>query len=201
MKKIISIIIALGALAFLFFYLFSDSVFSGEGWLKEELSYQEILAQNISPALAPDYDFPISFQYLNGCYAFAVNNILLHKYEKGINLLEAEKTIEKPRNVLWDKNYRNQFNETYDIELKYSKSAKLLFALLKEGEPVMLRYQYPLGDDEWVLHVVAAYSFDQEGIWVSETLSGKLTLVPYDKIFDESGKKTLYTFSTVVREG
>lgn len=48
-----------------------------------------------------------------------------------------------------------------------------------------------------MLHAVAAYSFDAEGIWVSDSLAGDNIRIPYEKIFTEDGLKTRYWFTRV----
>ncbi len=166
-------------------------------------TYQEILETGIQSKISPDYEFPTSFQYLNGCYAFAINHILIYKYGSGLDLLAVEKEIEKPRVILWKKEYVERFLTTYNIDIKTDKSAENLFKHLSEGEPIAISYRYPLSEDpdDYVVHKVAAYSFDENGIWISETLSRQNKLLEYSKIFDNSGKKTIYPFTTVEWDG
>lgn len=162
-------------------------------------TYHEVLATGIRPALAPDYEFPTSFQYLNGCYGFAVGHILMDR-GYAIDMLEMEKRIEKPREKLWEKQYKKRLAEVYDLELKYYKDPKYLFELLTQGEAVVIGYQYPLEDEKWILHAVAAYSFDDVGFWISETMSGQRKRVPYEKVFTEKGDETQYRFTQVINK-
>lgn len=112
-----------------------------------------------------------------------------------------EKRIQKPREVLWGKEERDRLAEEYGLKFEWSKSPGKLFDLLAQGESVILRYEYPLDEHgNWVLHAVAAYSFNDEGIWVSETLSGKRKPIPYDQVFNEKGDELQYAFGRVIEQ-
>ncbi len=165
--------------------------------LEPSKTYQEILATGTQPGLPPEHDFPTSYQYLNGCYGYSVGHILM---DRGwdFDMLEMEQRVEKPREELWSKEYKKRLEAAYDLDLKFSKDAELLFQLLEAGEAVVVGYEYPLVEGDWVLHAVAAYSFDEEGIWVSDSLEGGNIRIPYNKIFTEDGQKTRYYFTRVL---
>ncbi len=160
-------------------------------------SYQEILAEGITPKLSPGYEFPTSYQYLNGCFGFAVGHILKER-GKVIDMLDMESRIQKPREELWKKEYKERLAQEYNLKFKSYRSPEVLFKALSEGESVIVGYEYPLGDGGFVLHAVAAYSFDEKGLWVSETLSGLRKNIPYEKIFNEKGNQTLFYFTRVI---
>jgi hypothetical protein len=160
-------------------------------------TYEEILETGIEPAIEKDYKFPISYQYENGCFAFAVNHILQYKFDKKIDLYEAEKIVKKPRKVLWDANYINKFLDEYDITMHWYKDSETFFNFLEEGEPLVIQYPYKVGEDIYIGHLVAAFSFDDEGVWAADSISGKNILVPYDLVFGKSGRYTRYGFATV----
>lgn len=163
-------------------------------------TYTEILSSDIHPALPPSYNFPHSYQFLNGCYAFAVNSILRYKYSEGVDLIEMEEKIEKPRELLWSKKYVKAFLNEYDINMTAYSDSETFFKYLVEGEPVTVSYRYPLDENKWVLHIVAAYSFDKDGVWASDSLTGPKTHIPYQDLFDNSKRFLRYPFSTVLRD-
>lgn len=204
MRHILKFISFLGVAALITFGLFYFTKGSDQpiaNLLEPNKTYQEILATDIQPKLKPDYEFPTSFQYLNGCYGFAVGHILMDRGQP-FDMLEMEKKIEKPREKLWGKEYKNRLAEAYNLELKLDKNPEHLFDLLAAGEAVVLSYQYPLEEEgEWILHAVAAYSFDDQGIWVSETMSGQRKRVPYEKVFTPKGDETQYHFTRVIDNG
>ncbi len=176
-----------------------EALFLEESTFEGLETYQEILATGVVPQVPPDYEFPASFQYLNGCFGFSVGHILMDRGWE-FDMLEMEERIQKPREVLWNNEWRETLAEAYDLELESYKSPELLFQLLEDGETFVLRYEYPLEGDEWILHAVAAYSFDQDGIWVSDSLSGGTKVIPYEKVFTEKGDETRYTFTRVIEK-
>ncbi len=160
-------------------------------------TYQEILAQEIKPKIQPNYKFPVSVQYRNGCFAFAVNHILRYKYNLNLDLYEVEKKIAKPREELWKTNYVNAFITEYNLKMKWYRDAENLFDLLQKGEPVVIQYNHDLGNDKWVGHLVAAYSFDNQGIWISDSLDGKRKRLAFLKVFEENNTYLQYGFATI----
>lgn len=160
-------------------------------------NYDDILAHGVYPLLEIDYSFPNSNQYKNGCFAFAVKHILEYKFDETIDLYEAEKIINKPRTVLWDVDYITAFLDEYDIKLKWYKDAETFFDFLAEGEPLVIQYPYDIGDDTFIGHLVAAYSFDETGVWAADSISGKAIHIDYDLVFNKSGTHTRYGFATV----
>jgi hypothetical protein len=160
-------------------------------------SYSEILEDGALPSLKPDYAFPNSHQYQNGCFAFAVKHILEYKFDKTINLYEAEKIINKPRTVLWDVDYITAFLEEYDITLTWYKDVETFFGFLAQGEPLVIQYPYDIGDNTFIGHLVAAYSFDETGVWAADSISGETIHIDYDLVFNKSGTHTRYGFATV----
>lgn len=162
-------------------------------------TYQEIIGLEPMPiaGIASDYPFPFSPQYRNGCFAFAANHIVMYKYGLDIDLLEAEEKIDKSRDVLWEKKYIEKFLNEYDLEMEIYNDADNFFKFLAQGEPVMIQYKYPLEDDKWVGHLVAAYSFDDQGVWVSDSLENKNLLLDYDQVFDNTGRKTQFSYFTI----
>lgn len=164
--------------------------------LNEPKTYTEILNTGINPLLPPEHEFPTSFQYKNGCFGYAVGHIIEQRGQS-FDPLVMEETIAKPRNELWTSEHIQNLANAYELEFKWHKEADTFFELLSQGEPVVVQYKYPL-ENGWVGHMVAAYSFDQEGAWVSESISAKRIRVPYEDIFDDTGQKTRYGFAQVL---
>lgn len=163
-------------------------------------TYTEILNDGIEPKFAPDYTFPLSPQYKNGCFAFAINHILIEKYGEGIDLYEAEKTIGKPRSDLWTLEYIGNFLSEYNITLNWSMDGEKFFEYLINGEPVMIQYKYYISDEKWIGHFVAVYSFDEEGVWVSESISNTRKQLLYSDVFSLDEKHLQFPFATVSRD-
>ena len=161
------------------------------------LTYVQILEQGIEPSISPDYKFPSGNQYMNGCFAFSVNNVLQYKYDKKIDLLEAEKKVEKPRLVLWTGKYIMKFLNEYDLKMVWYKDSENFFKLLEQGEPVVMQYTIPLETGELIGHIVVAYSFDDKGIWIADSLKGKTHRLDFSDVFTEKGDETRYGFATV----
>lgn len=129
----------IGSVFFFFRQGFSDI----ELPFQPQLSYQDILATGVEPGLPPEHEFPTSYQYLNGCYGYSVGHILMNRGHE-FDMLEMEQRIEKPREVLWKKEYKERLSEEYGLNLSLSKDPELLFELLSQGESVVVGYKYPL---------------------------------------------------------
>lgn len=160
-------------------------------------SYNEILADGVKPSLSPEYAFPNSYQYQNGCFAFAVKHVLEYKFDETVDVYEAETIINKPRTVLWNVDYITAFLEEYDITMTWYKDAETFFDFLSQGEPLVIQYPYDVGDDTFIGHLVAAYSFDETGVWAADSISGENIHIEYDLVFNKSGTHTRYGFATV----
>ncbi|MFC1615653.1 hypothetical protein ACFL21_00800 [Patescibacteria group bacterium] len=198
-KKLVLIAFISCSLFFGVKYLNNEQFFSSTNLFQysEPLNYQEILATGVKPGISPNFDFPNSYQYKNGCVAFAVNHVLIYKYGEGLDLLEVEKTIQKPRDVLWSKEYVSAFIDEYDLEVEYFHDSEFLFKFLEAGEPITISYKYYLNDKEWVAHRVAAFSFDENGVWISDSLSGEHLNIPYEEVFKKNGKQLQFTMTTI----
>lgn len=205
--KIISfsgIILVFGGLIWFFKPTLANIIITGELFNdrpeaveSQKRSYQQILVEGATPGLPIDHDFPTGFQYLNGCFGYSVGHILQDRGWE-FDMLEMEEKIDKPRKDLWKGEYKKRLEEAYDLDFHWFKDAETLFYFLGKGEAVTLTYK--LEDGSGILHAVAAYSFDEEGIWVSNSLSGKNERLPYEKIFTKKGDETLYGFGRVVEK-
>ncbi|MBN1411870.1 MAG: ankyrin repeat domain-containing protein [Spirochaetales bacterium] len=162
-----------------------------------EASYKEILDAGIKPGIGPEYKFPLSKQHSNACFGFALKHILKYKYNQDMDVSSVEKKIKKSTKKLWSAKNINDCTNLLKVRLDWHRSAAELFSYLMKGEPVLLQYQYYTSKKNWIGHYVAAYSFDDKGIWVAESIKNKRTRLKYSELFDESGKFIDYEYATV----
>ncbi|MBN1698259.1 MAG: ankyrin repeat domain-containing protein [Spirochaetales bacterium] len=165
----------------------------------ERLAYGEIVKRNIRPKMKPDYPFPCSKQHHNACFGFAVKHLYQYMTGEAIDVDGAEKKIGKSRDDLWDYAMMTDLADLYGLAYTWEDSANSLFASLIRGEPAAIQYRYKQGGS-WIGHYVAVYSFDEKGVWASESIANKLVRIPYGEVFDESGTRTLYPFFSISRK-
>lgn len=159
--------------------------------------YSEIVASESQPGIAPDYLFPKGYQYENGCFGFAIQYIVEHKFGETIDMVKAEKIIKKPRYELWTFNYIKDFLEEYGLDLKWYNDSETFFEFLEAGEPLLIQYKYPVGENRWISHFVAVYSFDEDGVWISQSITNKYEKIPYRHVFKPDGITTQFSFAVV----
>lgn len=140
------------------------------------------------PYLSSNYSFPLRLQTLNWCYAFSVRNILKYKDWIWIYIPKAEKLIWKKATALWNYYSIDKFNKLSHIEINRYYNIDTLISSLQAWEPVSVSYMlkyYSWKDKmyKYVPHIVAAYSFDENWVWVAETVKNKRVLVTWDKLF------------------
>ena len=85
----------------------------------------------------------------------------------------------------------------YNINLSWYNDVNTFFFYVSKGEPVMIQYKWYNSETSWIGHFVAVYSFDENGAWVSDSISVKRIRIPYDDLFDDSGKYTEFSFAVV----
>lgn len=157
------------------------------------LTYEEVLATGIQPAIPSDYDFPSHSQsgYPYGCYGFSMKNLM--EYETGNNVPMSEITdaIGWDGAWFWDDSQFAAFAEVYDMDIifYYSASPDFFFKKLSQGTPMVVAIPYYI-DGENVWHDVVAYSFDEEGVWVADSDGGYTHRVSYDEVFFENQNYT-----------
>lgn len=145
------------------------------------------------PYLSPYYNFPIRWQTLNGCYAFSIRNILKYKHGIGIHISKAEKILKKPWEKLWTPYLMRKFNSLVHVKKSSFFYIDTLISSLQAWEPVAISYyldyySYKEKKMKKVAHIVAAYSFDEKWIWVSETVSNKRKRVLWEDVFNKNWK-------------
>lgn len=152
----------------------------------------DYLEAGYKPLLATNYRFPLKWQTLNGCYAFSVRNILKYKNGIGIYIPRAEKLIDKEPTKLWYYDTMKKFDDISHVEVSRYYHLDTFINSLQAGEPLAITYyldyySYKEQKTKSVLHIVAAYSFDKDGVWVAETVKAQRVLVPWEKVFNVYG--------------
>lgn len=151
----------------------------------------EYLNDWYKPFLNNKYNFPILTQTLNWCYAFTIRNILKYQYWIGIYVNKAETIIWKEGDKLWNNNLMNKFDNLVNVKRKHFYNIDTLINSLQVWEPVWITYLLTYYSSKekkqkTISHIVAAYSFDEKWVWVSETVSNKRLQIPWDEIFDKN---------------
>lgn len=87
------------------------------------------------------------------------------------------------RGGLWTTDNVRSLISKMGLEYEYSGSAfsngALLFYYLSRGEPVITERE--IGNDRHS-HSVVAYSFDKNGVWLSDSADGKRRIIGFDKL-------------------
>jgi len=161
----------------------------------QKQSYEDMLRTGIQPAYAPSSDFPANSQsgWSYGCYAFAVKSLLEFKYGMNLNISEVQDRIGWDGSFLWNETEAGNFAREYDIDLLfgYYAPAEYFFKKLSAGEPIILYIPYYIGSEN-VGHQVVAYSFDNDGVWISDSLQGGINReIPYTDVFVNGANYTL----------
>ncbi|MBN1409812.1 MAG: hypothetical protein JW969_03140 [Spirochaetales bacterium] len=164
------------------------------GW-----TYGQILDTGVKPGIKPAYKFPVSKQHHYGCYGFSVKHLAKYKYKLSIDVNAAEKKIGKDRNKLWSGQNIGDFLDLYKLKMNYFSDVGTLFNFLIMGEPVIIQYKWPVDAKNWVGHFVVAYSFDKQGVWVSDSIANKCLRIPYRSFLKGTGTQTLFAFGILSR--
>ncbi|MFA5855418.1 MAG: S-layer homology domain-containing protein [Candidatus Gracilibacteria bacterium] len=161
----------------------------------QKQSYEDMLRTGIQPAYAPGSHFPANSQsgWSYGCYAFAVKSLLEFKYGMNLNISEVQDRIGWDGSFLWDPTEAGNFAREYDVDLLfgYYAPAEYFFKKLSAGEPIILYIPYYVGSEN-VGHQIVAYSFDENGVWISDSLQGGINReIPYTDVFVDGANYTL----------
>ena len=153
-------------------------------------TYEEVLATGIQPAYPSDMNFASNSQsaYPYGCYAFATKNLLEWKYNWFLDIPEVQETIGWDGTFIWSPSEFLTFAESYNVDVvfTYNGNAEFFFKKLASGEPMVLYIPYDLNGVN-IGHNLVAYSFDEDGVWVADSLSGGLQRhISYDEVFVDS---------------
>ncbi|HAU40099.1 MAG: hypothetical protein UV80_C0006G0089 [Candidatus Peregrinibacteria bacterium GW2011_GWF2_43_17] len=153
----------------------------------DDLSYQEVLDTGLTAAYPSDMSMSVYSQsgWPYGCYGFAVKNVMAWKYGEVLDMSDVAETIGWDGSYIWDPAQFSSFAEDYDTDLvmTYYGSAEFFLKKLAAGEVVVLYIPYYIGEDN-VGHQVMAYSFDENGVWIADSLYGGVqSEIGYDKVF------------------
>lgn len=156
-------------------------------------SPKEYLENWYKPYLKPNYKFPLTKQTLNWCYAFSVRNILKYKNNLWIYIPKTENLIWKKWKDLWNPNSILAFNKATKTEMEMFYDLDTLINSLQNWEPVAITYNLKYFSkkdkkEKTVPHIVAAYSFDEKWVWVSETVSNSRKNITWNEIFNKNWK-------------
>lgn len=151
----------------------------------------QYIKNNYKPYLSSDFHFPLKGQTLNGCYGFALRNILKYKFGIGVYVSKVEKYIGKKPTDLATFALQQKMDAVLHIYKEKKYHLQTLISSLQHGEPLAVSYAFwytdRYGKRKSVAHVVAAYSFDEVGVWVSETVTNRRIRIPYEDLFDAQG--------------
>ena len=169
------------------------SVLSTDGTAAK--TYEDWLAEGIAAAYPSNMEFPAHSQngWPYGCYAFSVKNMTEWKYGEILDITEVQEQIEWDGESIWNYDEMTNFAEDYhyDIIMTYQASPEFLLKKLAAGEPVVLYIPYYLGEDN-IGHQLVAYSFDENGVWVADSLSGGVRRqIGWDEVFVDGANYTL----------
>lgn len=173
---------------------------------EDDLSYQDVLYTGLAAAYPPDMDMTIYSQsgWPYGCYGFAVKNVMAWKYGEILDMSDVAETTGWDGFYIWDHVQFSSFAENYDTDLimTYYGSAEFFLKKLAAGEPVVLYIPYYIGEDN-VGHQVMAYSFDEDGVFIADSLSGGAQReIGYDEVFlDGANYTTNITDLRKVKDG
>ncbi len=161
----------------------------------DKLSYQEVLATGIEPAYPSDMDIPNNPQtyYPYGCYGFSTKNLLEWKYGEILDIEDLMETTGWNGEFLFSPETMTLFTESYYLDLihTYNASAEYFFKKLAKGELMVVTIPLFLSTGENIWHNVVAYSFDDDGVWISNSLSGGFQeRIGYEEIFYDDNHYT-----------
>lgn len=151
-------------------------------------SPKDYLQAGYKPYLNTNYYFPLKGQTLNWCYAFSVRNILKYKNGIWVYIPKIEEAISKKWSDLWTYNLMSKHDNYVHVEKNSYYNIDTLISSLQVWEPVIISYMlkyYSYKDKIYkkVPHLVAAYSFDNNWIWVSETVTNRRKIIPWEEVF------------------
>lgn len=151
------------------------------------MTYQEVLATGIKPYFSPETNFPAHSQkgWPFGCYSFSVKNLMEFKYGEILDIAAVQKEIGWDGTFIWSFEEFEKFAKQYntDIVLTYNATAEFFFKKLAAGEPMILYIPYYLRGEN-IGHQLVAYSFDEKGVWVADSLSGGIRRrIGFDQVF------------------
>jgi hypothetical protein len=133
------------------------------------ISYIEKKYADYMAFLKEDFDYK---KMLN----LGIKHILQYKYGEKHEVEQWEKMLSKAPDSVWLSNDIYLLMQKLGLETEYSgRDLGLFFYYLVTGEPVITRVAEN--------HSVVAYSFDQTGVWISDSGANKRKHVAYETLF------------------
>ncbi len=146
-------------------------------------TFEGLAVSGIKPGINPEYQFPVSPQPFKSheCELYALKHLLKYKYNFSLDIPKWEKKMKKgPRDYWFFSECAGVvFSEGFDYEYYTDNKtdAGLFFFYLSRGEPVITERMF--GKDR---HSVVAYSWDANGVWLSDSGNGKRWVIPAQKL-------------------
>jgi hypothetical protein len=149
------------------------------------------------PHFLPTHPFPTARQSQNACYFNSVNIAIEAKYGTKFRIGKVLEHIGFDGKSIATWEYKKKFSDLTHIRIQeYSKKSSLL-SLLNRWEPVLVSTEISLKSGKKVRHVSVAYSYDTDGVWVSDPLGAKKKRIAWSDIFLPSGQVRYYNLRTV----
>ncbi len=164
---------------------FSNSFPAIPFFFSSAFSFENLVRAGIKPGIEPDYPFPVSLQphKSHECELYAMKHVLKYKYNFILDIPGWEKIMKKGKLDEWyfPECASVAYGEGFDYEINIINRADpgLLFYYLSKGEPVITEREY--GSDNH-RHSVVAYSYDENGVWLSDSAIGKRWEIPVEKL-------------------
>ena len=142
---------------------------------------------SLVPKYAPGYRFPVIRQGRNTCYFTSVQIALTSRSKASIRLTKAMEEVGFDGSRLAYPADQRAFEKLLHFSVRTDGHVSFLQKALSEGRPVLVSSMLKVGRKEFP-HVTVAYSFDREGVWVSDPYTASRKRLPWAAIFDQQGR-------------
>ncbi len=167
-------------------------------FLRSDFTFESLIASGIKPGIDPDYPFPVSPQPFKSheCELYAMKHLLKYKYNFNLDIPKWEKKMKKGPRDYWffSQDADVAYGEGFDFEFYTINKADpgIFFYYLSKGEPVITERIF--GQDR---HSVVAYSWDANGVWLSDSGNGKRWVIPAEKLLTNN----IFTMRIIKKAG
>ena len=150
-----------------------------------------------APHFEPNHAFPTANQSQNACYFNSVNIAVEAKYGTKFRIKKVLQMINFDWTSLATWEYKKKFSDATHIQVKEYSTKNDFIKLVDNGEPVLVSTEIVLKSKKTVRHVSVWYSYDSEGIWVSDPLVWKRKRINWNEVFTPNGKVKYYNLRTI----
>jgi hypothetical protein len=151
-----------------------------------------------SPYFSPQHIFPTAKQSQNACYFNSVNIAIEAKFGTKLHIKRVLDLIWFDGKTLATWEYKKRFSDLTHITLREFSKKQDLITLLDRWEPVLVSTEIVLRSWKKVRHVSVAYSYERDGIWVSDPLGWKRKRIAWHTVFSQNGYVRYYNLRTIV---